>query len=238
MKTIILDDEKKTIESLDPMIREITNDNVFCYTKSEEALIDLEEGKVLPELVFMDIKLDKTNGIDIAGRILEQFPETQIVFISGYDDYYLDVYDVDHVYFLRKPISRDQLQRAYDRAVARIENSENQTFHYRYRQANCVVPYQDILFFENAGRKVRIYTKKSQEPYEFYEKLDDVMLRLDKRFVRCHNSYVVNLSRVDIYRKGSFVIGDQEIPISRKYSKLCKEAFDDYVNSRILHGIG
>ena len=238
MKTIILDDERQSIELLEPMVLEIANDKVFCYTKSEELLMDIEEGRVLPELVFMDIKLDKANGIDIAGKILNRFPEAQIVFISGYDDYYLDVYDVNHVFFLRKPISRAQLKKAYNRVVDKITNSENQTFHYRYRQANCVVPYHDILFFENAGRKVRLYTDKSQEPFEFYEKLDDVMLRLDEHFIRCHKSYIVNLSHVDLYRKGSYVIQEREIPISRQYTKACQEAFDNYLENRILHKIG
>lgn len=235
MKTILLDDDQCIIDILEPMMREISNDSVYCFTKSENLLRDLDEGKVLPELVLMDIKLGKTSGIDVAARILDEFPEAQIVFISGYDDYYLDVYDVDHIYFLRKPITEEGLRRAYDRAVNKGEDGGNQVFEFRFRQTSYMVPYRDILFFENNRRKVLLHTSKSHEPHIFYEKMDDIMPRLDKRFVRCHKSYIVNIAGVDIYRKGKFIIGSRNIPISRTYAKECQEAFENFIESGILH---
>ena len=200
MKTIILDDERGIIDSLRSMIRDISSDETACYTQVEEMLLDLEEGRIVPELIFMDIKLGKVNGIDLAAKVLQDYPETQIVFISGYDDFYLDVYDVEHIYFLRKPITAEQLKKAYDKAASKRAAAGQQYFEYRFRQSSHIVPYRDILYFENDGRKVILYAKKEDgilgarsgsmaksldeapvNEHTFYETVDEVFARLDSR---------------------------------------------------------
>ena len=216
--------------SLEKMIKNISPDNVSICQKSDQTMIHIEQGDIRPDIIFMDIKLDEKTGIELADEILQIHPMTQIIFISGYDDYYLRAYDVEHVYFLKKPISEELLQRAYNRARRRIVQQHSERFVFSVKRNRHAVHYQDILYFENNGRKITLHGTNDVKN-EFYEKMEDLTKRLPSEFIRCHNSYIVNLNKVDIKRKEEFIVGETAIPISRKYAKATEEAFMQRIGS-------
>lgn len=66
----------------------------------------------------------------------------------------------------------------------------------------------------------------SEEAPYFYGTMDDVMSRLDNHFIRCHNSYIVNLKYVSVLSRTTLTIEQRKIPVSRQYSKAVRKAFE------------
>ena len=58
------------------------------------------------DLAFIDIELGDQSGIRLSNHLLRIHPDIQIIFFSGYDDYYLDVYNVESAYIFsrKKPV--------------------------------------------------------------------------------------------------------------------------------------
>ena len=81
---------------------------------------DVEDGEFQPDVIFMDIKLADGNGIQVARNLLRFLPSAQIIFVSGYDDYYLDVYEVEHIYFIKKPLQDDIVSKALSLSLIHI----------------------------------------------------------------------------------------------------------------------
>ncbi len=68
--------------------------------------------------------------------------------------------------------------------------------------------------------------------HEYYGKMDELMSQLNNSFVRCHNSYVVNIGKIMGMDRDKFIMGDNsEIPISRMYYKPAKERFLDHIEN-------
>lgn len=72
-------------------------------------------------IILIDISRDN-GGIQLAQKILAVQPHSQIIFMASTDKYYLDVYSVDHVYFLKKPIEAVFLMKALNKAGSRLQD--------------------------------------------------------------------------------------------------------------------
>ena len=92
---------------------------------------------------------------------------------------------------------------------------------------------RNIIYIESENRDIRIHLEDDQEKISF-QKLSQIEEQLvQPNFIRCHQSYLVNLYFVDEMAHNAFVIKDQDIPISRKYLKSAKEAYYNYMFSKI-----
>ena len=139
---------------------------------------------------------------------------------------------------MMKPLDKAQLDIVLGEAVQtyakRLEAPlDKKVFIAENRGGRDLIEYEKILFFESREKKVFLST--ACEEYGFYDTLDDLAVKLDDSFIRCHRSYIVNsahISRVEI--SGSKVILDDgtELPLSRSY----KPALKEYLKKRKNHG--
>ena len=82
---------------------------IIAFSNGKSMLEDLEDGIFDADIFILDIDLGSCSGIAIAEKILDIRPDCQIIFMSGYDDYYEAVYDVNHIYFMKKPVCSEIL---------------------------------------------------------------------------------------------------------------------------------
>ena len=233
MNILIIDDIAEHLSEIQQMLEKITDEEIRCCQTSEEALSLITEDSYLPDILLVDIKLDDINGIDLAKKIFNINPRTQIIFISGYDDYYLDVYDVEHIFFLRKPVTQEMLEKAFERAVSKLKASEEEVFVFQNVHEKIILPYSSILYFEKLRRKVLIYVRTREEPYSYYSTMAELLEKLPSSFVRCHNSYIVNIDAITSYRPDRIMIENHQIQISRKYKDEVKAAFYERLEERL-----
>ena len=108
MKAICVDDERLLVEELAAMCMELPEiSEVKSFVWASDALDWLENNSV--DLALLDIDMPEINGIQLAAKIKSKWPETAIVFITGYSQYAVDAFAVRAVGYLMKPVSKEAL---------------------------------------------------------------------------------------------------------------------------------
>lgn len=90
------------------------------------------------------------------------------------------------------------------------------------------IKFDDILYFESEGRKNNLYTKKKR--ITFNGSIDQIQKRLDNRFVYCHESYIINLTKIEKFQSGTVIMeGGTRLPVSQRKNSKTKHSFISYL---------
>ncbi len=213
LKTMIMDMKN------DLICKEITIDTFY----SGEALIDSIKEENLYDLIFLDIELGKINGVEVGHIIREQMEDyvTKIIYISSKDIYDRQLFDVQPLHFLKKPIDSKKVFDDIQLAM-KISEKENRNFEFKSFRNTIKVPYRDILYFESRGRKVFLVGTKNN--YTFYGNIKSLEEVLPKFFIHPNRSYFVNYEFVTCFKFEELIMTDGSvIPISRNKRKEIRE---------------
>src|SRR5699024_5530195 len=106
MKVICIDDEPIILDFLTIQLKKIKNiEIVGAYTKSDEGLEQVLTNDV--DIVFLDIRMPEMTGMEIASEILNHKPNIFIVFVTAYEHYAVEAFEMEAVDYLLKPIRLD-----------------------------------------------------------------------------------------------------------------------------------
>lgn len=225
---IICDDDPILLNAIKKQVKECSSDlveSIQCFSTIDNLLFYLEDHSKEFYIIYMDIEFrGKAKGISAGKRITELQPYSSIVFMSAYKNYFEDVYDVEHSFFLLKPFSNEKLRRSLIRAGERISYDFNSSYNIMNKDVLCRVDKQSIWMLENNKRKVYFHTDYGVEWSS--KKIETIVDELNDGFVQCHKSYAVNLRKVLTMETTLFRLKNGlEVPISRNYYKATKDKF-------------
>ena len=195
----ICDDEKGTCAQLEDML--------YDYGKKQGIKIDVTvwyEGESLCEflkkgdrldILFLDIELLSTDGIKVGGFIRDELEdiETLIVYISSKSSYALNLFKIQPLDFLIKPLMENVVSDVMNRAI-KIYERKNQLFEFSTRRCHCKIPFRNIIYFYSQNKKINIVTKKDE--VQFNGKLKEIATIVPHNFILIHQSYLINLDFV------------------------------------------
>ena len=222
IKIAICDDEKNIRAYLSSLVRKQGAEcEIAEYASADEYLLDQTEY----DLLFLDIELDGAasgmDGMELARRIRGMELERQpvIIFVTGYEKYVYDAFDVGAFQYLLKPIDEQRFAEVFDRAAAQIifeAEQKKKTLVIQYGSESRAVPIQDIYYIESRNHKVVLYLKDGE--LEYYEKIGRLEEELQGQFFRIHRGYLVNLAYVEGYDKTEVTLtGGISLPLSKRY---------------------
>ena len=168
------------------------------------------------QLIYLDIEMGKMNGVDVGKyirKILKDYA-TEIVYISGHNGYDRQLFDVQPLHFIEKPISSDIVVQDFELALERI-GKKTLYFHYQKEHDTYRVSVNDIIYFENSNREIKIIMTNGND--SFYGTFDEITLRLSGQlFIQIHRSFLVNYNHVSIIRYSDVIMSNGvTLPISR-----------------------
>ena len=176
------------------------------------------------DIAFVHTEFDEKHGADIAERILKYQPGVQIIYITNETEHIKELYNVYFAYRLQEPITISELKKAVDRVESRTRRSEKEFLIIKNRDGMRKINLAQTIYFEKDRRKTMAVTDTGT--YVFYCSFDSLMMELGREFVRCHNSYIVNMNRVDGIKAQSLQLsGDIDIPVSRQHRTEIKELY-------------
>lgn len=178
------------------------------------------------DLIYLDIEMNDLNGIEVAHLLRSNNFSTILIYISAYETYYKQLFEVEPFRFIAKPIDSILFEKYFLSAYQRICSHSNY-FTYSFHQIYNKVPLSDIIFFESKGRCILIHTPK--QTYRFLGKLDEVEAKIYKcklDFLRIHQSYLINPQYICSLTLSSIVLqNNYKLTISPKFQKAIRSQY-------------
>lgn len=171
------------------------------------------------------------SGIDIVRTLFPEGSGTQVIYVSGYLEQSLEVYPTNHLYFLLKPVEQDRLKEALDLALSAIDRRRPSMLRIKMGHKEQLINTATIVYLSSNLRKVTVHCKTNK--FETYAKLDDLMSQLPECFVRCHRSYIVNLTYAVSLKEDSIQLYNGiTLPVSRRRAKDVQHALLARISGR------
>lgn len=233
IRIAICDDEKNIRLYLSRLIKK---QNIDCTIAEYAHPDDFLSAHRETDLLFLDIRLndsgrkDISNGMDLAKEIRsrESGPQPLIIFVTGYDSYVFDAFDVGAFQYLMKPIDEDKFADVFRRAVKQIlDNAGKRKTSLTVSLAGTrkIIPLEQIYYMESHGHKIVLHLKDGI--LEYYGKIGTMEQELQGQFCRIHKGYLVNLSYVESYDRTEVTL------TSGRRLNLSKYKYDSFVKMHL-----
>lgn len=225
----VCDDEQIIMEQLKKLLETYRPDCMVTMYRSGEGLLDAFDQY---DLIFLDIEMPQTNGMELAAKLRELQYDGEVIFLTSYTDYMQDAFKVRAFRYLQKPVREDQLEEALCAAEEELQQqylvlTGEKVFRIRIR---------DILYLEAVHNETYIVTKTGElvvrsSMREIYEMLDPA------EFTQTHKSYVVALRAIRYVGNQEVVLQELQprIPLSRRRQQEVRKAFMEYIKKHAIY---
>ena len=201
MRGMIVDDEKLARERLRELLNEIGGHSVIGEAMNGNEAVE-KAAELNPDVVLMDIRMPGMDGLEAAMHLMGMDEPPIVIFTTAYDQHALHAFEVNAVDYLLKPIRKDRLAAALDKAKkltleqlqdvnAAQESPQARTHISVHLRGNIrLVPVKDILYFMADSKYVTIRTPSEEHLIE------DSLINLEKEFgekmfLRIHRNALV-----------------------------------------------
>ena len=129
MRTILVDDELVILEELQIMLENNENIQVVgIYTDPMKVLQELSVTN--PDCAFLDIEMAGISGIELAEKLSENKPEMEILFITAYNHYATQAFEVNAIDYILKPVRPERLEKALEKIHRKQKLKKPQSSHF------------------------------------------------------------------------------------------------------------
>lgn len=225
----VCDDEQIIMERLKKLLETYRPDCMVTMYRSGEGLLDAFDQY---DLIFLDIEMPQTNGMELAAKLRELQYDGEVIFLTGYTDYMQDAFKVRAFRYLQKPIREDQLEEA----LCAAEEEFQQQYLVLTGEKVFRIKIRDILYLEAVHNETYIVTKTGElvvrSPMrEIYEMLDPA------EFIQTHKSYVVALRAIRYVGNQEVVLQELQprIPLSRRRQQEVRKAYMEYIKKHAIY---
>ena len=252
LKVMVVDDEQLARAELCFQLEQLADVEVVAQAgNGVEALAETD--RVEPDLIFLDIQMPGLNGFEVARRLLERQDHTPaLVFVTAFDQYAVEAFEVNAVDYLLKPVDAGRLEQALARARRRLSldrpgpvndqlerlvrmmenrHPRRDQVAVRVGERFLLVQAEEIIYASLADESINIVTGQVAGTSN-YRTLDELQTRLDPDvFWRVHRSHLVNINKIKeivpwFSRNYILRMKDAkgtEIPVSRTQTKRLRE---------------
>jgi DNA-binding LytR/AlgR family response regulator len=215
MRIAVCDDNRQDACALRALLE---GQEVKLYGDAESLLADVRQGSAHYDLYLLDIFMENSmSGLELA-RELRATDETAVLcFVSTSDDFYREAYDLYAIQYLIKPVSREAVRRLLDKVEQIFLKDAEKTLPYSWRRSSGTIPYGKILYISSREHVLSIRCTDGRVQ-ESTGKLNDMERQIcGDTFLRCHQSFIVNIYHVEGMSGLDLTVAGERIPVSRRY---------------------
>lgn len=253
LRIIIADDERPARMFLRSMIESFDDAEVIGEATTGAEAVEIIEN-LTPDLAFLDLQMPEATGLE-AVKLIKKRVLPLIAFVTAYDEYAVQAFNIGAVDYLLKPVDRSRLRETLDRAHERLEQKDFREIEaarlkavseiyeentgggllaripVKYRDSIVLLPVDDIVSVVADSELLHIRTLDDIR-YTINFRLKDLELRLDQtKFVRLSRGSLVNLemiSHVTPQSNGTYSVSlknNRELSVSRLQARIFRQQF-------------
>ncbi|MHB8454939.1 MAG: LytR/AlgR family response regulator transcription factor [Acidiferrobacterales bacterium] len=228
MRVLIVDDEKLARDRLRELLAEIAGHTIVGEAMNGNEAVE-RTIELNPDVLLMDIRMPGMDGLEAAMHLMGMENPPSVIFTTAYDQHALHAFEVNAVDYLLKPIRKDRLAAALEKAhkltlkqLQEINQAQEQpsarTHISVHLRGNIrLVPVQDILYFMADSKYVTVRTTAEEHLIE------DSLVNLEKEFgekafLRIHRNALVATSYIKGIEKSS--VGTWQVSLKGLERKL------------------
>lgn len=236
IRCITIDDEPLALKQLGNYIEKVPYLSLLKnFSSAVKALGFLQENTV--DLMFVDINMPDLSGMEFV-KSLSNPPK--VIFTTAYREYAVEGFQVDAADYLVKPISFAAFLQSVEKTKQRYFSQNEQVASIKHDDKFLFIKSEykivrinlsDIKYIEGMRDYVRIH-QMHEKPIMALLNMSKIMEHLpDKRFMRVHRSYIVNLDKIQTIERNRIIFDkDVYIPISDQF----KDNFDKFIDNNFL----
>ena len=244
IKTIIIDDELN--------VRNDIRNRITSYFKNEIIIIgeaaSVENGINLidtlkPELLLLDIEITNGTSFDILANI--KLTNFKVIFITGFNEHAIKAIKIGALDYIVKPIDNNEFIEAINKAIKNkntLENKEHITVSNDYfkgvknkrivlktLETHYIAYEDDIIYCHSEGNYTTFYMNDNKKILISKPMKKVEMLITKAHFIKCHQSYLVNINYIEQYKAEGYLIlkNNIKIPIAHRRK--------EYVSNRLAN---
>lgn len=194
------------------------------YDKGQPLIDDVADGEWY-DIVVLDIVLREENGIEVAKELRLNGYDGNIIFWTAHKEYVFEALDILPVHYI---IKGSEDGRMYGVVNRELENIHDKTLTVKNKDYFHRVGFCHIEYIESRNKYITIHCTCGITHMQ-RGKLSDVEKQLDRRFLRCHQSYIVNMDEVWELRADFRMVSGDVVPIRRKDLSAIRKLYEGYI---------
>lgn len=212
IRTMIVDDEPLAIERLQMLCAREPRISLAGTASDGEAALRMVEG-LQPDLLMLDIAMPLLDGIDVARAVGRLGIRPAIIFVTAFEGFAVEAFDLAAIDYLLKPVAHDRLVRAIDRVEAALAQVREVPSPPAVVEADrwadeFWVPHRSELIRIGTDQIDRIEAERDymrlhvgRHSYLLHQTISSLEQRLDPaQFIRLHRSHIVRRDTIQRLR--------------------------------------
>jgi DNA-binding LytR/AlgR family response regulator len=218
MNVLICDDMIKDANGLAAMLASCGFEiQTSIFTDPFKTLKHIQSGASV-DVCFLDIVMPEMNGIKLAEKLRESKFAGEIVFLTTFNNFASQSYQVKAFSYMLKPVSCEKLNGVMN-ALQNLQAKDESSLSVKAHGIANSIPFRDISYVEANHNAISIYLLDNSviKVYVALGKITQQLLQ-DNRFDKCHRSFIVNLNEIKTIANNELVMKcGKSIPISKGY---------------------
>lgn len=180
------------------------------------------------DIIYLDIEMPGSNGLEVAHEIRSRDETAAIIFITNMAQYAIRGYEVNAVDFMVKPVGYFNFVQKLEKAIRAAEKRGTQFLLLSNGDGIYRIPPADVLYIEKDKNYLVYYTRKGL--FQQRGTIQEARQRLQGlAFSECTSGCLVNLRYVDRIGKETILVGGEELPVSRRMKKSFVQDYMDFL---------
>lgn len=219
----------QTLKKLVPMIfPESLEWNLEAGSGSgKELLKHINKSNV--DVLFLDIDMPEMNGLELARNIVAMKKDTTIIFVSGYDHYVYQVFDLFPFAYMRKDHILDELPHILSRIADKYDR-ENRTVTLITINGKVFIDEREIVYIQSQNNYYKIKTQGGASLIcrGTLREAEQILLNFD--YFRIHSAFIVNMNHIQRIEQSNIFVSNQKspLPIAQRRLAAFREAYSKF----------
>lgn len=225
MNCIAIDDEPLALQLIQKYTDRLPDVQLLAtFTDALLAKEFLNENTI--DLIFLDIQMPDINGIQFYKELNKK--PAAVIFTTAYSQFAVEGFNLNADDYLVKPFEFERFTTAINRVQENIaflkqKEMEEGVLIVKYNYEFTKILFSNILFIEALDDYIKIHT--TEKMFVVHMSMKNAIEKLpEKKFIRIHRSYIVNIQFVKSWNKNNLRIESELLPISSSYQKEVMEA--------------